>query len=138
MHRGGGEGLLEGRGDNGADVQYQPADLKSVVPVTLEPTKRRKRVLDYPDDERGVLVQDPQKRRRALDYPDDDRSLPLPDPQKGRRAADINVQTQLGQPQSLQQKIETLTRELHTCQDKIRKLEHMVEQMARAQHVHTT
>ena len=136
VHRGGGDGLLEGTGDGGADVEYQPADPKGVVPVTLEPTKRRKRALDYPNDERSVLVLDPQKRRRALDYPDDDRGLPLPEPQKRRRAADNDVQTQLSPPQTLQQKVDTLTRELHTCQDKIRKLEHTVDQMARAQHTH--
>ncbi len=97
-----------------ADVQYPNPEPKAIVPMTWE-SRKRKKGPDYPEDEPAIL-QGHQKRRRGLDNDD---------------------QTQrdsVAQPQNLQQQVESLTRELHICQDKIGRLEQIVEQMTRARH----
>ena len=98
-----------------SSVHHQSLDENALTPMTSESRKRNKSS-DHPEDERGIM-QEPQKRRRGQDK-------------------DIPIQRELvGQPQNLQQQVENLARELHTCQDKIRRLEQTVQQLAGAQHI---
>ena len=123
MHRGVGE---QPQLDGGSivDVQYQPAEQEAAVLVPLPETRKRKKALNYPDDERGVLAPEPQAQKRR-------RPQQVPDALSQEQGDPVVLQP----PQSLQQKVDTLTRELRICQEKIKRLEQTVEQMARAQQV---
>ncbi len=99
-----------------ADTQYSNADQEAAIPTTME-SKNRKQRPDYPEDEPRML-QEPQKRRRVQDN----------DRQSQRDS--------VAQPQTLQQQVDSMARELHICQDRIKKLEQAVEQMNRTRHVH--
>lgn len=96
------------------DTQYLNADQKPAVPMTMA-SRKRKQGPDYPENEPHIL-QEPQKRRRTQDN----------DAQSQRES--------VAQPPNLQQQMDSLARELHICQDKIRRLEQTVEQMTRVRH----
>ena len=98
-----------------AEVSYPSADQQAVAPMTSE-SRKRKKSLGYAEDERDSL-QESQKRRRC------------------QNNDTVIHRDPLGQPPNLQQQVDHLKRELHMCQDNIKRLEQIVEQMARAQHV---